>query len=112
MLVYRHDSLMYWSDNTLSFNSFDENLLNGKRFDSISNGWYVIKPYLNDSIRAYGLILVKTQYPYENDFLVNGFQPDLKLPSSTELLTSAATRFIFCTRLGGYLLVFYKIQHE
>jgi two-component system, NtrC family, nitrogen regulation sensor histidine kinase NtrY len=88
MLMYRHDSLVYWSDNMLSFNSFDENLLNGKRFDSISNGWYIIKPYLNDSIRAYGLILMKTQYPYENDFLVNGFQPDLNLPSSTELFTS------------------------
>jgi two-component system nitrogen regulation sensor histidine kinase NtrY len=86
MVVYRNDSLIYWSDNTLSFNPFDENLLAGKRFGFISNGWYVIKPYLNDSIRAYGLILVKTQYPYENDFLINRFQPDLKLPSSTELL--------------------------
>jgi two-component system nitrogen regulation sensor histidine kinase NtrY len=87
MVVYRHDSLVYWSANTLSFNSVDENSLAGRRFDSISNGWYVIKPYIYDSLRAYGLILVKTQYPYENDFLVNRFQPELKLPSSTELLT-------------------------
>jgi signal transduction histidine kinase len=89
MVVYRNDSLVYWSDNTLTFQHFNENSLSGKRFDSISNGWYVIKPYLDDSIRAYGLILMKTQYPYENDFLVNRFQPDLKLPSSTELLTEA-----------------------
>ena len=89
MVVYRHDSLVYWSDNTLTFSSFDENILAGSRFEFISNGWYVIKPYLNDSIRAYGLILVKTQYLYENDFLVNRFQPDLKLPSSTELFTEA-----------------------
>jgi two-component system nitrogen regulation sensor histidine kinase NtrY len=89
MVVYRHDSLVYWSDNALTFGSLNENMLAGKHFEFISNGWYVIKPYINDSVRAYSLILVKTQYPYENDFLVNRFQPDLKLPSSTELLTEA-----------------------
>jgi len=89
IVAYRHDSLTYWSDNTLSFRGFDENLFAGKHFKFISNGWYVIKPYVNDFIRAYALILVKTQYPYQNDFLVNKFQPDFKLPASTELLTEA-----------------------
>jgi two-component system, NtrC family, nitrogen regulation sensor histidine kinase NtrY len=86
-LVYRNDSLKYWSDNTFSFNTFNQNALADKRFDFISNGWYIVKSYTTDSVRAYGLILVKTQYPYENDFLINKFQPDLKLPASTELLT-------------------------
>lgn len=86
MLVYREDSLIYWSDNTFSFSDFEHNLINGKRFDFVSNGWYIIKPYISDSIRAYGLVLIKYQYPYENDFLKNSFQPDFKLPVSTELL--------------------------
>ena len=89
MVAYRNDSLFYWSDNALSFNKFDENTLAERHFEFISNGWYVIKPYIEDSVRAYGLILVKTEYPYENDFLVNRFHSDLKLPSSTELYTEA-----------------------
>ncbi|MBP1667525.1 MAG: hypothetical protein H6Q23_2385, partial [Bacteroidetes bacterium] len=88
-VAYHNDSLIYWSDNTISFDQFTANEIKDKRFDYISNGWYVIKPYTADTIRAYGLILVKTQYPYENDYLVNGFQPDLKLPTSTELLTES-----------------------
>ena len=89
VLAYRNDSLIYWSDNSLSFSLFDEGNFTGKHFQFISNGWYVVKPYLNDSLRAYGLILVKTQYPYENDFLGSRFQPDLKLPASTKLYTEA-----------------------
>lgn len=85
VLAYRNDSLIYWSDNSLSFSLFSEGKFSGSRFQFISNGWYVIKPYLNDSLRAYGLILVKTEYPYENDYLESRFQPDLKLPASTEL---------------------------
>jgi signal transduction histidine kinase len=87
MFAYRKDSLIYWSDNSISIKLFNEDALNGKRFDFISNGWYVIMPFVNDTIRAYGLLLIQTRYPYENEFLISEFQPDLKLPSSTELFT-------------------------
>ena len=87
MLTFHHDSLIYWSDNSITFRHFEENSIEGKRFELISNRWYVIKPFLTDSVKTYGLILVKTQFPYENDFIVNRFQPDLKLPLTTELLT-------------------------
>jgi two-component system, NtrC family, nitrogen regulation sensor histidine kinase NtrY len=89
LVVYRHDSLIYWSDNSISLKVLEKSLQSGKRFDSISNGWYIIKPFIKDSLRAYGLIQVKSEYPYENDFLANRFQPDLRLPASTELLTEA-----------------------
>jgi signal transduction histidine kinase len=89
MVVYRNDSLIYWSDNTITFSTFNESAFSGKRFDFISNGWYIIKPYINDSLKVYGLILVKSQYPYENDFLENRFQPDLDLPATTELFSEA-----------------------
>ena len=87
MVAYKHDSLVYWSDNAITFSTFRNNDLTDSHFDFISNAWYVIKPYVSDSIKAYGLILVKTQYPYENKYLQNGFLPDLRLPATTELLT-------------------------
>jgi len=89
VIAYRNDSLIYWSENSITFDRFQLNTMDGKRFDFISNGWYVIKPYVKDSLRVYSLILVKTQYPYENEFLVSRFQPDLRLPKSTELITEA-----------------------
>ncbi len=87
LLAYRNNDLLYWSDNSITFYPFDVRLIDGKRFEFISNGYYVIKSYVKDSVRSYALILVKTQYPYENEFLKSRFQPDLKLPRSTELLT-------------------------
>lgn len=87
-IAYQDDSLCYWSDNSISLDIFNKNNLGGVRFGFISNGWYAVKSYTTDSVRAYGLILVKSGYPYENSFLVNGFHPDLKLPVSTELFTS------------------------
>jgi two-component system nitrogen regulation sensor histidine kinase NtrY len=89
LVAYRNNNLLYWSDNSITFYPFNENLIDGKRFEFISNGYYVIKSYITDSIRSYALILVKTQYPYENEFLQSSFQPDLKLPKSAELLTEA-----------------------
>jgi signal transduction histidine kinase len=90
IVAYQQDSLIYWSDNKITFNQLLNKEIENKRFDSISSGWYIIKPFTNDSITAYGLILVRSQYPYENDFLENRFQPDLRLPSATKILTEAA----------------------
>jgi two-component system nitrogen regulation sensor histidine kinase NtrY len=87
LVAYLNDSLEYWSDNTLNFNSLKQSDFEDKRFAFISNGWYIIRPYVNDSLRAYGLILLKSEYSYDNKFLDNGFHPYLRLPASTELFT-------------------------
>ncbi len=89
VLAYNKDSLIYWSDNNIAFASFNIQSLDHKRFEFISNSWFVIKEYSNDSIRSFGLYQVKSEYPYENDFLKNDFQKDLRLPNSTELLAGS-----------------------
>lgn len=89
MVMYRNDSLKYWSDNKLDFNFLNDNLPLENRFQLLDNGWYIIKPYSEDSLRGYALILVKTEYPYENDYLASEFHADLNLPESTELLNEA-----------------------
>jgi two-component system, NtrC family, nitrogen regulation sensor histidine kinase NtrY len=120
IIAYRKNNLLYWSDNRVTFNPFDKNSIDGKRFDFISNGYYVIKSYRNDSIRSYALILVKTEYPYENDFLNSRFQPDLRLPNSTELLTEPQTGsfaihdwegiYLFSIRFSNSELRFSRIE--
>ena len=54
LLAYQNDSLIYWSDNNISFASFNNKSLEQKRFEFISNGWYVIREYQSDSIRVFG----------------------------------------------------------
>jgi hypothetical protein len=48
---------------------------------------YVNKGITDSTFRAYGLYRVKNDYPYENDFLSNDFQEELRIPSSTTLFT-------------------------
>jgi len=91
IIAYNNDSLIYWSDNNVKFASFTNQTSTGKRFILLSNGWYVAKEYKSDSIRAYALYLIKAQYPYENDFLVNEYHSDLKLPKSTVILPAPET---------------------
>jgi signal transduction histidine kinase len=112
ILAYNKKNLLYWSDNSITLDRFNENALDGKRFDFISNGYYVIKSYVSDTIRSYALILIKNQYPYENDFLISRFQPDLRLPKSTELLTEAQPGSFAIHDWEGIYLFSIKFSHD
>jgi len=86
-MAFKKDQLVYWSDNSISHAGFNAAIPDGQRFLFLSNAWFIVKPYINDSMRVYGLVCIKTEYPYDNDFLPNRFLPDLGLPRTTELLT-------------------------
>ncbi|MBW6459366.1 MAG: GHKL domain-containing protein [Bacteroidales bacterium] len=87
ILVYHDDSLIYWSDNNFPAESkFPGNLFN-KSFIQYGNGWFRVISAENNNINAVGLILVKSDYPYQNEYLVNAFQEDFKIPETTTLDT-------------------------
>jgi two-component system nitrogen regulation sensor histidine kinase NtrY len=120
ILAYEGDSLIYWSDNSIAFATFNQTKQQHNRFEFLSNGWYVIREYQDDTVRSYGLYLVKSEYPYENDFLKNEFQADLKLPKSTELLTEPAEgtfsildwegMYLFSVHFNGEEIRFEKLE--
>lgn len=76
LLVYEHDSLKFWSSNRppvpdqYSDSSFSNSFL------KLGSGWYEILKLREGAITIKGLILIYSDYKYENDFLVNGFQKD------------------------------------
>ena len=86
-LVYRKGKLLYWSDRSISFR---ENLPVGHDENSkivhFPNGYYLTRTLATDSLNIIGLILVKSDFPHENQFLVNEFYQDLKLPATFELV--------------------------
>ncbi|MFW6327261.1 MAG: ATP-binding protein [Bacteroidota bacterium] len=72
-LVYYADSLAFWSDNTVNFPVFYK----PDTFDSpcifLSNGWFVVKNFVEENKRIIALILIKRQYPYQNEFVQNDY---------------------------------------
>ena len=78
---YFGDSLIFWSDNKveeLSNSQFSkkEGLL------KLSNGWYDVLVISRGNIKAVGLILLKHEYSFENEFLENSFQEDFNMPGN------------------------------
>ena len=87
LLIYKNDSLTSWSDNSISFSNIYSESDYENPFIFISNSYYVVKSYRKDNYIVIGLIFIKSEYPYENEFLQNAFQNDFAITSSAEIIT-------------------------
>ncbi len=65
---YINDSLVYWSDNSVSELTRDQ-LRKTEGIQKLPNGWYQIIVLKNGNTKAVGLILIKSQYSFENEYL-------------------------------------------
>jgi two-component system, NtrC family, nitrogen regulation sensor histidine kinase NtrY len=101
-LIYRKGKLLYWSDRSIAFR---ENLPVGYEENSkivhFPNGYYLTRTLATDSLSIIGLILVKSDYPHENQFLVNDFYEDLKLPETFELVKPGSASAIPIRNIDG-----------
>jgi two-component system nitrogen regulation sensor histidine kinase NtrY len=103
LFVYENDTLTFWSDNSLPIDLvYDEDLFREPSF-FLSNGWFLRKTEVFEEVRVVGLILIKTEYSYENKFLKNEFNDDFLLPSATKIFYDPDARFPVYTSLGDYL---------
>ena len=89
LLSYQKDSLVYWSSNGISSLAMENLQHDTSRFSFISNTWYIIRKYIQGDTIITGLLKIKHEYPYHNEFLRNAFQEDLHIPYTTQIsLTS------------------------
>lgn len=80
IFVYYDDSLVYWSGYDVpASNSYPAEALQ-KPFIRYGNGWYRVMQAQDERLDAVGLILVKKDYPYQNEYLVNDFRKEYNLP--------------------------------
>lgn len=82
ILVYRNDSLCYWSDNSSDYPvAIKADTLNHPLL-KLGNAYYASVLQKKEPYTVMGLILIKHLYPYENKYLRNTFNADFHLPSS------------------------------
>ncbi len=86
ILIYKNDTLVSWSDNSISFSNifYPADYENPLVF--LSNAYYAVKTFEFNEYVTVGFILIKKEYPYENKFLKNAFHDDFKIPSSAEII--------------------------
>lgn len=79
-LVYHSDSLVYWSDRSISFYNRTEEITGKRGLIQLPNGYYLTKNVSVDNYMVMGFHLIKNSYRYENKYLKNVFYKDYDLP--------------------------------
>lgn len=90
LLIYENDTLKFWSDNSIAVENWVKEVCLDSKMAKLHNGWFeVVRPHTNATTTKaiVGLVLIKNEYPYQNNYLVNEFQKDFALPAATKLIT-------------------------
>ncbi len=88
VLIFENDSLVLWSDNSIPVSSkfSDNNFKN--RSAKILNGWYDIRVYKQENFSLVGIIPIKNNYSYENQFLKNHFSQAFSILNTVNITES------------------------
>jgi two-component system, NtrC family, nitrogen regulation sensor histidine kinase NtrY len=73
LFIQDSDSLVYWSGNTIDINNEQLMMLQHQAVVSLKNGLYYCHKVVHDTLTFTLLNLVYAAYPFENDFISNGF---------------------------------------
>ncbi|MCK5029097.1 MAG: GHKL domain-containing protein [Bacteroidales bacterium] len=105
-LGYSGDSLLYWTDNSIPVGNYsiDKQLYNN--FEKLKNGWYVIRQNTINNYKLFGLILIKKEYTYQNEFIKNDFFYEYKSEIPTSLVLDENEGFKINDWKGNYLFSF------
>jgi signal transduction histidine kinase len=112
ILIFRTDSLVFWSDNSIPIDENIQKLLNASQVLFLSNAWYYSLSEQFDDYTIVGLILLKHKYSYENKFLENKFQNDFELSSAYDIsLSESGNNINIYDESGKYLLSLYRSRN-
>ncbi|MCD4683197.1 MAG: HAMP domain-containing histidine kinase [Bacteroidales bacterium] len=85
IILFENGIMNYWSENSipvfelLDENGFEANLI------FLTNGWYYTKKIEINDYSIVGLIKIKSEFAYENQYLINDFQKDFTLPTDVSI---------------------------
>ena len=86
LLIYQGDTLKYWSDNSAAVENEMREVCLDQRMTRLRNGWFETIIKTDNTGRTFvGLLLIKNEYPYENQYLVNSFANGFRMPPETEI---------------------------
>ncbi len=104
ILVYKNDSLLFWSDNQIA----PLNLKNVNwRFKELSNAYGLTRSLVADDFRIVAYLPLKYDYPYENEELVNEFVSFLPLHKEIRFsLDTPASSYAYFDSDNNYLFSF------
>ena len=101
-LVYKNDSLISWSDNSISVSEkFDSSIFN-KQIYLFKNAWCRIRKISDKNTEIIGLTLIKREYHYKNEYLKNDFQKNFSNDIQAEI-TVQKNKYAIYSNHGQFL---------
>ncbi|HZL10275.1 MAG TPA: HAMP domain-containing sensor histidine kinase [Prolixibacteraceae bacterium] len=85
LVIFRDQKMVYWSSNQFTFPNLQNRIPDQNRLLTLPNGIYLTQKRIVGNHELTGLIHIKTNYSYENQFLENSFVPPFNLPSGFKI---------------------------
>jgi len=105
LLAFENDSLKFWSNNFISLDEINNIFSSKNDFIKTGNCWLVKQTFKFDNVTVLGIIIIKTEYTFENEFLENSVNRSFKLPAYTNFSNVPETDgFIITNDNGEFLL--------
>lgn len=84
LFVFDNQELTYWSNNSFLPNFSSLKNLQSQVFFS-GNAWYLVTHKSKENRDLFLLLLIKSQYPFENEYIKNEFQKDFTIDDAVEI---------------------------
>lgn len=105
LLAFENDSLKFWSNNFISYSEIKNIYKSKNEFIKTGNSWLIRQSYKFNDIVVLGLIIIKTEYSYENEFLENNVNKAFNLPPYTKFSNVPETEGSIITNNNGEFLL-------
>ena len=81
VLVYLNDSLKYWSNNSVPVSYiYSKTSFSNKKIIKLKNGWYEIIEQELEEFQIVGLLRIKNNFFYENEYLKSNYANNIEIP--------------------------------
>ncbi|MFC2150975.1 ATP-binding protein [Bacteroidota bacterium] len=105
-LGYSEDTLVFWTDNTIPVvNNHVENQLYND-IAKLKNGWFIIRHNYIDNYQLFGLILLKNEYSYQNEFIKSDFFHEYEIDVPVSIAFDKTKGFNIADHENNYLFSF------
>jgi len=113
LLVYENDSLKFWSDNHIPVENFLLKICLDSKIVKLNNGFFEVRRKEENSKVIIGLILIKNDYSFNNDYLQDEYAVGFHLPSSTNIVENKSeTSHHILSKESHYLFGLDKVENE
>jgi len=102
LLIYRGDSLLSWSNNSIYVPLKYDSIFFNKRISFNSNGWFFLKNYAFDDFKVVGIIRIKNEFLYENKYLKNRIHDDFRIKQDV-ILSEKPDKYNIYDNDGNFL---------